>query len=89
MGYQDATRLNSLLSQICEESGWCVAPADYDEVRRSIDFGAEAVVDTLIRIELEMEPIMCDKETRGWLRAKVVDWLFDPRGRAATSGLPL
>ncbi len=89
MGYPHATRLNSLLSQICEEGGWCVAPADYDEVRRSIELGAEAVVDTLIRVELEIEPIMCDKETRRWLRGKVVDWLFAPRGRGATSGLPL
>jgi hypothetical protein len=89
VGYPNATRLNSLLSQICQERGWCIAPDDHAEVRRAIAAGADAVVDALIRLELQIEPIMCDKETRRWLHGKVVDWLFDRRGRGASSGLPL
>jgi hypothetical protein len=89
VGYPNATRLNSLLSQICVERGWCIAPDDHAQVRQAIAGGADAVVDTLIRIELQIEPVMCDKRTHRWLYGKVVDWLFDPRGRGASSGLPL
>jgi len=46
-------------------------------------------VDTIIRAELGIEPIMCDKDTWRWLAGKVDDWLFHPRGRGASSGLPL
>lgn len=89
VGYPNATRLNALLSQICTERGWCIAPDDEDQVRLVVPAGADAVVDALIRIELEIDPIMCDKATRRWLRRKVVDWLFDPRGSGVSSGLPL
>jgi hypothetical protein len=71
------------------ERGWCIPPDDHGQVRQAIAVGADAVVDTLIRIELQIEPVMCDKETRRWLDGKVVDWFFDPRGRGASSGLPL
>ena len=89
MGYPDATRLNSLLTQICTERGWCLSPDDGDRVRLTIPDGVDRVVDSIIRAELEIEPIMCDKDTRRWLRRKVNDWLFDPHGAGASSGLPL
>jgi hypothetical protein len=58
-------------------------------VEQAVDAGADAVVETLIRVEMQMEPVMLDRERRRWLRGKVVDWLFDPSGRGASSGLPL
>ena len=82
--------MNSLLTEICRERGWCIGGADDQaRVRQAVDGGADAVVDALIQIEMQIEPEMLDKQTRRWLRGKVVDWLFDPRGRGATSGLPL
>ena len=33
--------------------------------------GVDAVVDTIIRAEREIGPILCDKETRRWLEGKV------------------
>jgi hypothetical protein len=90
VGYPDATRMNSLLTEICIERGWCIGGTeDRARVREAVDAGADAVVATLIQIEMQMEPVMLDNETRRWLRAKVVDWLFDPRGRGASSGLSL
>ena len=89
MGYPNATRMNSLLSQIFVERGWCLPPNEEGRVRRAIPNGINAVADTIIRTELEIELILCDKDTRRWLQGKVNDWLFDPRGRGASSGLPL
>ena len=88
VGYPNATRLNSLLSQLCTERGWCLAPDDHDRVRAAMQDGVDGVVDTIIRAELEIEPTLCDKHTRRWLSCKVDDWLFDPRGGGASSGLP-
>ena len=42
---------------------------------------------TIIRSELEIDPALCEKATRRWLMNKVDDWLFEPRGRGASSGL--
>jgi hypothetical protein len=89
VGYPDATRVNSLLSQICVERGWCLPPEGGELVRRTIPDGIDAVVDAIIRVEKEMDPVLCDKETRRWLQRKVDDWLFHPRGRGASSALPL
>ncbi len=89
VGYPNATRVNNLLSQICAERGWCLPPDAEERVRRAIPNGADAVADTIIRAELQIDPIMCDKETRRWLTGKVCEWLFDARGRGASSDLPL
>ena len=89
MGYPNATRMNSLLSQICTERGWCLAPGSDEHVREAVANGAASVVDLLIRTELEIDPTVCDATTRRWLAGKVEDWLFDPRGRGASSGLPM
>lgn len=77
-----------MLSQICTERGWCLGPDDAERVRRAIPDGADAVVDTIIRAELRIEPVLCNTATRRWLVGKVNDWLFDPDGRGALSGLP-
>jgi hypothetical protein len=89
VGYPDATRVNSLLSQICAERGWCLPPGSDELVRSTVADGDAAVVDMLIRTELEIDPVMCDAATRRWLTGKVNDWLFDPNGRGASSGLPI
>lgn len=89
MAYPDATRVHSLLSEICREWGYCLPPGSDERIRGAIPEGAEAVVDLIIRIELGIEPVMAAKDTHRCLRDKVVDWLFNPHGRGAASGLPL
>jgi hypothetical protein len=89
MGYPNATRVSSVLTRICVERGWCLSPEGEQRVRQAIPDGVEAVADTIIRIELEIDPVTCDKKTQRWLVGKLDDWLFDPCGPGASSGLPL
>lgn len=89
VGHPDTTRVNCVLSQLCLERGWCLPPAAFDQVREAVPLGIDTVVDLIIRIELEIEPLLCDAESRRWLHGKVDDWLFHPQGRGALSGLPL
>lgn len=89
VGYPTATRTNSLLTEICRERGWCLPPDGAERVREAIPEGVDTVVDTIIRVEMEIDPVLCDKSTRRWLEGKVDDWLFHPRGRGASSRLPL
>lgn len=89
VGYPDATRVNSLLTEICRERGWCLPPDGAERVRKAVPDGIDTVVDTIICVEMEMDPVLCDKSTRRWLRGKVDDWLFHRAGRGASSGLPL
>jgi hypothetical protein len=67
VGYPDATRVNSLLSQICTERGSCLPPGSDENVRGVMADGATSVVAALIRTELESQPAMCDSPTRRWL----------------------
>ena len=56
-------------------------------MRRAIPDSVDALVDTIIRAEREINPILCDTETRRWpLQGRRV--LFDPRGHGASSELP-
>jgi hypothetical protein len=89
VGYPAPTRASSLLSEICTERGWCLPPGSDERVRAAIPDGVASIVDLLIRIELEIAPEMCESPTRRWLTQKVEDWLFDPRGHGASSGLPI
>ena len=48
----------------------------------------DTVVESIIRAEFG-ESGLSDAERRMWLTSIVDDWLFDPAGRGARSGLPL
>jgi hypothetical protein len=89
MAYPGATRVHSLLSEICREWGYCLPPGSDEQVRSAIPEGADAIVDLTIRIELGIEPITAAKDTQRYLRNKVVDWLFDANGRGVASGLQI
>jgi len=48
-------------------------------------------VDEVVEAVLVAEgwnPVMCDRKVKAYLAQAVGDWLFDPRGRGARSGLP-
>lgn len=89
MAYPGATRVHSLLSEICREWGYCLPPGSDNQIRSAIPEGADAIVDLIIRIELGIEPIMAAKNTHRYLRGKVIEWLFDPHGRGVASGLQI
>jgi hypothetical protein len=47
----------------------------------------EAVTDSIIRVQFG-ESELRDEDKRAWLTPIVDDWLFDPGGRGARSGVP-
>lgn len=54
------------------------------------DFDGETpdeVVDAVLVVE-GLDPGVVDPRQRAQIRAVVVEWLFDPQGKGATSGLP-
>jgi len=48
---------------------------------------AEEIADAVLIAE-GLDPAMCDRATRAALVEVVDDWMFDPQGRGAQSGLP-
>jgi hypothetical protein len=87
MARPPATRVASLLTEICVTRGWCLGPDGDGIVRDTLGDGIDAVVDALIRAELELDPARRDGATRRWLGEQVDDWLFAPHGRGANSGM--
>jgi hypothetical protein len=84
----ELSRTNALLWEICTKYGWCdvrfQAEAFYEVVASG--GGADAVVDAILRAE----GAQLDHPHRDlYLQHVVEDWLFDPQGRGARSGLPL
>ena len=65
--YPDATRVNCLLTEICVERGWCLGQGGAELVGAALPEGLRAVVDALVRAELQIEPIMLNREDRRWL----------------------
>ena len=47
----------------------------------------DAVVDAVL-VREGLDPLTADAAQRAEIRAVVEDWLFDPSGRGARSGLP-
>jgi hypothetical protein len=80
--------MEALLVELCVTHGWCLKPSDQDRLL-GVDVSDSGVItDEIIRAELG-EDSVADRATRAWLKALVDDWLFDPDGRGAASGLPL
>lgn len=46
VGYPNATRVNSLLSQLCVERRWCMPPNGEERVRQAMLHGLDAVADS-------------------------------------------
>lgn len=86
--HPELSRTNALLWEICTKYGWCdvrfQAEAFCELVRSGAD--ADTVVDAILRAEgAELDHPHRDR----YLQRVVEDWLFDPQGRGAHSGMPL
>ena len=88
MGYRPVSRMDALLEQLCIEHGWCLRPEDREALIAAGSTDREAIIDSVIRAELG-DSALSDGAKRVWLSPIVDDWLFDPVGRGARSGLPL
>jgi hypothetical protein len=80
-------RMNALLRELCEY-GWCLSLEDSGALEDAGPQDRETVIDAIIRAECGEDELR-DEDTRAFLRPIVDDWLFDPTGRGARSGLPL
>jgi hypothetical protein len=87
MGERPASRMEALLYELCITYGWCLEPDDRAALPAQHARDRDEIVDAIIRAERgDVETV--DRGTRRWLTALVDDWLFDPDGRGASSGLP-
>jgi hypothetical protein len=81
------SRMGALLRELCGY-GWCLPLEDRRALEAAGPQDRETVVDSIIRAECGEDDVR-DEDTRAFLRPIVDDWLFDPTGRGARSGLPL
>jgi hypothetical protein len=81
MGYKPQNRREALLVGL---SDYGPGNLTADEIVSGLT--AEEVAETMLRRE-GLDPVM-DREQYERLVAAANDWLFDPRGRGARSGLP-
>jgi|LNFM01.1.fsa_nt_gb hypothetical protein len=79
--------MDALLVELCIKHGWCLTPADHDALVMGGTGGSESIVRQILAAEFGEDHIV-DGRTRMWLEGLVDDWLFDPHGRGAGSGLP-
>ncbi len=79
--------MDALLEELCTKYGWCLEPDDRDSLLQSDTGDADAIADAIVAGELGNAGL-CDHRTRSWLTSLIDDWLFDPSGRGAASGLP-
>ena len=85
MGVRPRSRREALLYQLCVNHGWCGASLKGVDLAEARD--ADAVLRAILAAE-DMEPESLDRVTCAKLTRIVEDWLFDPHGRGARSGLP-
>jgi hypothetical protein len=80
--------VDALLYELCVEYGWCMSLEGSRAVQATDPRDRSAIADAIIRGEFG-ESGLQDADTRAFLMPIVDDWLFDPSGRGARSGLPL
>jgi hypothetical protein len=86
MSSRPASRLEALLAELCAEHGWCGAGREAEHIR-GLGSDAARIVDAVLRAE-GVAPETARREDRALLTQRVEDWLIDPAGRGARSGLP-
>ena len=83
----ERTRTDALLWEVCVKYGWCDVRYEADAFRELVSSGADAgaLVDAILRAE---GAALTHPHRAQYLEGLVADWLFDPDGRGARSGLP-
>jgi hypothetical protein len=84
MGFRPASRREALLQELCTRCGFC---NELDSSALLNMGGVDEVVHAVLVAE-GLDPLTCARKTKAYLAQAVEDWLFDPRGRGAKSGLP-
>ena len=84
MGRRPVNRMDALLDELCTKYGWCLRQEDWNALIDGAHQDRDAITAAIIHAEFGTD----DDERRAWLTPLVDDWLFDPAGRGARSGLP-
>ena len=79
--------MDALLEELCARYGWCLRPENHGDVLAAGAQGRGAIIDSIIRAEFG-DVGLDDAQQRERLGSIVDDWLYDPDGRGARSGLP-
>ena len=87
MGYKPTSRIDGIFDDLVVKQGWGMY-GDSSGLRASPPKTIDAFVDQLLIID-GRDPASASKADRRLLRAIVNDWIFDPSGPGARSGLPL
>ena len=85
MGYRPRSRREALLYELCARGGYCSTGLAVDDL--TAELSADEITEMLLRGE-GLDPVMTDRKQSADVLRMVQDWLFDPRGRGASSGLP-
>ena len=88
VGYRPKNRMDALLNELCVTHGWWLSPQDKVALIAAEPRDREALVDSIIRAEFGDSDVRSE-DKRAYLMPIVNDWLFDPAGSGARSGLPL
>lgn len=73
--------------ELCARLGYCGSNDRYSTADDLTGETATEVVDAVLVAE-GLNPVTADSGQRAQIKAIVYDWLFDPYGRGARSGLP-
>lgn len=83
MGFRPESRRAAMLHELCTQYGYC-NELKADAITESSSI--EEIVDSVLVAE-GVDPAMTDRKIHAFLARVVDDWLFDPQGRGAKSGL--
>jgi hypothetical protein len=84
MGRRPVNQMDALLDELCTKHGWCLPEVERNALVHGAHQDRDAVTTAIVRAEFGE----ADDERRAWLMPLVDDWLFDPAGKGARSGLP-
>ena len=80
-----ASRREALLGELCVGVGFCDTGLTPDELADPIE--ASEILELVLNGE-GLDPATTRSALRESIRRLIDDWLFDPDGRGASSGLP-
>lgn len=87
MGYKPSTRVDGVFDELIVRYGWGMR-GDAASLRAEPPDDVDEFVTQLLVID-GRDPAVVDRHDRRLVRRIVIDWIFDPSGRGAKSGLPL
>jgi hypothetical protein len=90
VGERPTSVREALLNELCAHGGYCSTGLTADDLTG--DLSADEITELVLRREGFLEEgrdvVMASRTAWDEVARMVRDWLFDPRGRGARSGLP-